>query len=206
MHIELWKGIEGFEALYMVSTDGRIKSLNYNKTGRKKNMALNNHKRGYKHIVLCKNGKHKPFQVHRLVAQAFIPNPNNYPCVNHKDQNPSNNNVSNLEWCTHKYNNSYGTAIQKRVEKMQGRKLTEEHKKKISQNNQRLSGRKHPQSKKIYCVTTGEEFSYIRDAARKYNIDPSDIGKCCRGKRKTVGVLSDGTRLVWRYKEKEKTS
>lgn len=118
----IWMDINGYEGLYQISSDGRVKSLNYNKTKKSKIMSLNNHKLGYKHIILCKNGKHKAHQVHRLVAQAFIPNPNNYPCVNHKDQDPSNNNVTNLEWCTHRYNNVYGTAIQKRIEKMKGKK------------------------------------------------------------------------------------
>lgn len=59
--------------------------------------------------MLCKNGKTKRFSVHRLVAQAFIPNPNNLPIINHKDENPSKNIVDNLEWCDYEYNNNYGT-------------------------------------------------------------------------------------------------
>lgn len=51
--------------------------------------------------------------IHRLVAEAFIPNPNNYPCINHKDENPSNNNIDNLEWCTYKYNANYGTGVER---------------------------------------------------------------------------------------------
>jgi hypothetical protein len=63
--------------------------------------------KGYLRLGLCKNGKIKYYSIHRLVAEAFIPNPNNYPCVNHKDENVQNNNVENLEWCTHKQNNNY---------------------------------------------------------------------------------------------------
>lgn len=62
----------------------------------------------YKQVVLYKNKKHKTVAVHRLVAEAFIPNPDNLPQVNHKDENPSNNNVNNLEWCTCKYNMGMG--------------------------------------------------------------------------------------------------
>ena len=63
----------------------------------------------YLAIGLTKNHKQVTFSVHRLVAETFIPNPNNLPCVNHKDENKYNNSVDNLEWCTHEYNNSYGT-------------------------------------------------------------------------------------------------
>ena len=63
----------------------------------------------------------------------YIPNPNNYPIINHKDENKQNNNVSNLEWCTHKYNTNYGTAIQRQSEKLKGRKFTEEHIKRLSE-------------------------------------------------------------------------
>ena len=69
---------------------------------------------GYKVVALnCGNGKQKFVTVHRLVAQAFVPNPDNLPCVNHKDENKTNNNADNLEWCTVAYNNRYGTHIEK---------------------------------------------------------------------------------------------
>lgn len=99
---EVWKDIEGYEGLYQVSNLGRVKNVNKNII--KKSTELS---RGYLRIGLNKHGKTKKFYPHRLVAQAFIPNPKNKPCVNHKDCNPKNNCVDNLEWCTHKYNNSY---------------------------------------------------------------------------------------------------
>ena len=68
---------------------------------------------GYYSVVLSKNGILKIFKVHRLVAQAFIPNPNNYKEVNHKDENKANNVVTNLEWCDRKYNQNYGTRTEK---------------------------------------------------------------------------------------------
>jgi hypothetical protein len=70
---------------------------------------------GYMSVVLWNNNKRKDVKVHRIVAEAFIPNPNNYPVINHKDENPSNNKVENLEWCTQQYNVTYGSAIQKRI-------------------------------------------------------------------------------------------
>lgn len=95
---------------YAVSNYGRIKSLRNNKILK---LHEDSKGKGYKYISLNYNGVKKSFQVHRLVAKAFIPNPNNLPCVNHKDENPSNNYVENLEWCSYSYNLSYGTKIQR---------------------------------------------------------------------------------------------
>lgn len=101
---EIWKKIKGYED-YEISNLGRVKSYKLNKRGNILTPAK--YGIGYFHIVLNNNGV-KTLAVHRLVAQAFIPNPNNYSQINHKDENPSNNNVNNLEWCDAKYNNNYG--------------------------------------------------------------------------------------------------
>ena len=100
---ELWKDVVGYEGLYQVSNLGRVKRI---KTQHILSPAISY---GYHRVNLSKKGKCKMFQVHRLVAFAFIPNPENYPCINHKDEVKNNNHVENLEWCTQKYNNSYGT-------------------------------------------------------------------------------------------------
>lgn len=97
---EIWKDIEEFEGIYQVSNFGNVKSLNYNHTSKPKLLKLKSHHSGYKMVMLCKNGKHTNKTVHSLVANAFIENPQNLPCVNHKDGVKSNNNVSNLEWAT----------------------------------------------------------------------------------------------------------
>lgn len=110
-HIEeKWKDIVGYEGYYKVSNLGNVLSLNYNKTGNSKILSLRvGHKRNnYVDVTLSKKGNSKRYKVHRLVAEAFIPNPNNYPQVNHKDCNPLNNRVNNLEWCNAKYNINYG--------------------------------------------------------------------------------------------------
>lgn len=109
---EIWKDIKGYEGKYQVSNLGRIKVLNYKRSGQEHIMATKNNK-GYCEIRLAKDGKRKDFIVHRLVAQAFIPNPNNLPQVNHIDENKTNNCVNNLEWCTQAYNNSYGTRLER---------------------------------------------------------------------------------------------
>lgn len=117
--MEIWKDIKGYENLYQISNIGRVKSLNKIvtcKNGKKfkvkgKILKLTNHKRGYKTIMLHKDGKVKLWLVHRLVGLTFIPNPNNYPQINHKDENKINNCVENLEWCTNSYNAHYGTRI-----------------------------------------------------------------------------------------------
>ena len=123
--MEEWRYIEGYEGLYQVSNEGRIKSLNREivyKDGRKKILPekiLHNFLSdlGYYHVMLSKNGIPKRYKVHRLVAKAFIPNPNDLPIINHKDENPKNNTVENLEWCTQDYNIHYGTMIERGREK-----------------------------------------------------------------------------------------
>ena len=104
--MEIWKDIKGYEGLYQISNKGRVKTLGNNKT-RKEKIRDGKIDRGYKRILLCKNGKKKQCLIHRLVAEAFLPNPDNLPVVNHKDENKLNNNVENLEWCTQAYNVNY---------------------------------------------------------------------------------------------------
>ena len=99
--MEEWRDIKGYEGLYQISSFGRVKSLNYNRTGKSKIMKNGTVKGGYKNIQLSKNGKIKVYLIHRLVAEAFIPNSNNLPEINHKDAIVYNNNVFNLEWCNH---------------------------------------------------------------------------------------------------------
>lgn len=155
--IEIWKDIPGYEGKYQVSNTGEVESLNYNGTGKTKSLKQSTDKKGYKHVRLFKNGKGKTYKVHRLVAMLFIPNPNNLPIINHKDENKTNNNVNNLEWCTYEYNNTYGTARKRASEKMRGennpnygKHLSEEHRKKLSES---MRGENNPN----YGKHLGEE-------------------------------------------------
>ena len=106
--IEEWKDIPGYEGLYQASNLGRIKRILFvnNITTKKENKILKTriNKNNREQVMLYKNGKRKNKTVHRLVASAFLPNPNNYPEVNHIDGNSINNILTNLEWCTKKYN------------------------------------------------------------------------------------------------------
>ena len=121
MKKEIWKIINGYEN-YMISSFGRVKSLDryvrgknnsiYIKKG--KLLKLYTDKDGYQTVMLYHNNKKKLLKVHRLVAEAFLDNPNNLSQVNHKDENKLNNSVENLEWCDAKYNVNYGTAIERR--------------------------------------------------------------------------------------------
>lgn len=122
--VEIWKDIPGYEGIYVVSNFGKVKSLQRTRKGSYGSIRIVyekilNHKidkDGYHIVTLSKEGKTKCIGVHRLVAQAFLPNIYNFPMINHKDEDPSNNVVDNLEWCTAKYNANYGTAIERRLE------------------------------------------------------------------------------------------
>lgn len=175
---EIWKPIKGYEKLYEISNYGRVKSLP-RKIGfviQHEEKILNTYlnKFGYLKVRLTKNYIGKNYFVHRLVAEAFLDNPLNLPCVNHKDECKTNNHVSNLEFCTQKYNCNYGTAIARRVEKSI-----------ISLSKPVLQFDK--QGNLI------REWSSISEACRN-GYTASSICQCCQGKRKSHKGF------IWRYK------
>ena len=110
---EIWKPIKDFEDKYEVSNLGRIRNIRTNHI-----LKMTNQYGNYFSIILYDGVRRKTTRVHRLVAEAFIPNPNNYSCVNHKDMNKQNNCVDNLEWCTQSYNSNH--AIQNGANTMSG--------------------------------------------------------------------------------------
>ena len=149
--MEEWKDIKGYEGLYQVSSLGRVKnSKDYIKK------TLINYKTGYCFIKLSNKSKEKSFYLHRLVAQTFIPNPDNLPCVNHKNEDKTDNRVENLEWCTYQYNNRYSAY--------------------------RL-GRK---GKTVYQYTIDGQLIVshisVSEAAKKLGFKISHICNCCNGK------------------------
>ena len=113
---EEWRDIKGYEGLYQVSNYGRVRSVsrivtwknNQLKTYKSRIMKIQQ-KNGYYTVSLYKDFNSKTIRVHRLVGEAFIPNPDNLPFINHIDENKLNNRVENLEWCTRQYNNNYGS-------------------------------------------------------------------------------------------------
>ena len=197
----VWKDIEGYEGLYQVSNDGKVRSLNYRQTGQKKKMKLLKNSRGYMRVDLCKNGKVKTFKVHRLVAQTFIPNPQNKPQVNHIDENKANNCMWNLEWTTAKENINHGTAIERATEKRRGKKRTEETKKKIRGNHADFTGSKHPRARKVMCLNNGRIFNCIKEAAEWCGLKKSsNIASQIQGKNSYAGRHPEtGEGLTWKY-------
>ena len=177
MKEEIWKDIEGFEGLYQVSNLGRVKSLNYKRTGKEKIMKGVDDGRGYLILSLYREGKGKTCKIHKLVAQAFLENPNSLPEVNHKDEDKTNNKVENLEWCTRAYNLTYNGRAEKVGKKLRGRKLTEEHIKKIS--------------KPVFSVDKESGlimwWQSAREAEKCTGINNSNIIACCKGKVKSAG-------------------
>lgn len=140
---------------------GRVKSLNYHRTGEERVLVGIKGKDGYLYVNLYKDGKKKHCYVHRLVAEAFIANPNWLPCINHKDETRDNNIVSNLEWCDVAYNHNYGT------------------------HNERVA---KALSKPVYQYTLDGSLvkSYLsaNEAKRKTGYDQGHISACCRGEHK----------------------
>lgn len=126
MH-EIWKPVLGYDGRYMVSnlgnvmSVGRIDSLNRSHPS---TLLSPSDSGAYLHVNLCKDGISKTFCVHRLVAAAFIVNPFEFPCVNHMDENKFNNRADNLEWCSHEYNNNYGTSNYRQA-RAKGRKVAQ---------------------------------------------------------------------------------
>lgn len=176
--MEIWKDIEGYEGDYQVSNLGRVKSYKF----KKEEVAIlkpHKSKREYFVVYLNKKCKRKACKIHRLVAQAFIPNPSNKELVNHIDGDKLNNNVSNLEWSTHGENVRH--ALKNGLIK---------HPK----------GSKNKLSKEVICITTNQVFGGIREAERITGVDGSGITKCCKGIWKHSGIIN-GKKAVWMYHE-----
>lgn len=165
----MWKAIKNYEGVYEINKLGEIRRV---KTGKILRGYVGPD--GYKRVGLTVNCKTKPYLIHRLIAIAFIPNPNNYPCVNHKDENKSNNSLDNLEWCTYKYNLNYGT---------HNLRANESRKKPILQ-----------YSKNGEFI---REWKSVTDLKNETGMDITHVSSCCKGKRKTA----NGYR--WQYKNKK---
>jgi hypothetical protein len=159
---EIWKDIKEYEGKYQVSNLGNVRSLNYNKTNTVKLLKTYTNKNKYVYVTL---GQNNTYRVHRLVAEAFIPNPDNLPYINHKDENPSNNHVDNLEWCTQKYNVNYGNCLIKRSKHF-------------------INYEKYSYKVDVYNLNNEfiETLPSISECCRKYNLkSKSKVIACCNG-------------------------
>lgn len=177
---EIWKDVVGFEGRYMVSNTGIIKSLqrtvsNSPTTSRlvkERVMSHQDNGKGYCVVNLSKNGKVRKEYVHRIVAKAFIDNPESYNEINHKDENKQNNSATNLEWCTSSYNKRYGTYIERIV---------------ASRNISRKGSYEKPVYKYDGDGSFLFEYKSIADAARKTGISEENIRSVIRRKTKSAG-------------------
>ena len=160
---EVWKDIPNYEGLYKASNLGRIKSLNFNGTGKERIMRPRTGNRYYM-IALWKNGKRKDLLLHRVIAKTFIENKENKPFVNHKDENCFNNSVDNLMWCTHKENMNWGTRNE-RIAKGNSIKVNQ-----YDLNNNFI-----------------KQWNSIADFIKENNLSRTgSIYMCCKGKQKTA--------------------
>ena len=173
--IEEWKPIEGYEGLYEVSNMGRVKSLGNDKSRKEKILSQYESKSGYLKVTLCKDNKLKPFRVHRLVAKAFIENPNNLPTVNHINEIKTDNRLDNLEWMDYIQQQRHGTCIQRRAEKE----------------------RNGVRSKQVYQYTKDYELVKIWEStneAGRNGFNQGNVSACCKGK------LKHYKGYIWSYK------
>ena len=158
IEVETFVEIEGFEN-YEVSNLGKVRNI---KSGRVLKPSLNNN--GYLRLFLCENNKRKHLYLHRIIATAFIDNPEEKPCVNHIDENKTNNDLSNLEWCTVRENLIHGTRTKRAAEKC---------------------------FKKVIQLDLNDnvlnEFESIKQAGQKTGALARNISSCCNGKRKSAG-------------------
>ena len=166
-----WKWINGYEGYYQVSDSGLVRSVDrvvhakdgvdYKLRGHimKQSIRKGNREDGYFVVNLRKNGKGTVFQVHRLVAEAFIPNPENKPYIDHINTIRNDNRIENLRWATREENDHNPITLKNRIGKC---------------------------GIKIKCLNTGEIFISGSEAGRKLGVDVSEIIKCCKGKRKSA--------------------
>lgn len=181
--MEVWKDIEGYEG-YQVSNLGNARSLDRMVGGpfgskrfaKGRILKLHCQKTGYLTIDLCNEGK-KPIKrpIHRLVAEAFIPNPNNLPMINHRNEVKTDNRVENLEWCDAKYNNNYGT-VKERIA--------------ITNTNGKKSKRVLQYTKDGKFI---KEWPSVGEVTRQTGYSQGTVSKCCRGEQKIYKGY------IWRY-------
>lgn len=171
---EIWKDVNGYEGLYQVSSLGNVKSVRNDRV-----LKPCIHKLGYASVMLYKNNRPKRYNIHRLVATAFLDNNNHYDLVNHIDENKSNNKVDNLEWCSREYNMRFGTARRRMSEKR---------------------GHEARNKKSVLQIddtgTVIKVFESITQAAREIGTSRTSISQSCNRRKKV-------NNFYWSYSTRE---
>lgn len=161
---EIWKDVKGYEGLYQVSNLGRVKSFYTNRI-----LKPGTDKDGYLRVDLCKDKKPKHFHIHRLVAETFLPNPENKPCVNHKLGKKQDNRATELEWCTYSENEIHSfNVLGKKANGLTSMKGK--------------FGFDHNRSKPVICLNNGKIYGSASEAGRELNIIQTGVSSVCRGK------------------------
>lgn len=179
---EIWKPAPGYEDLYLVSNLGNIMSLDYRHSGKQKNLKP---RKSGKYLSIHRNNRGRHVAIHRLVALAFIPNPNNLPFVNHINEDKHDNRACNLEWCDSRYNNTYGNRLNK-MAKTRKERTERSHFGNVMQytlNGELIS---------TFCSTVA--------ASKATGIERSSINRCALGQFKTAGGYK------WVYDKPEHSS
>ena len=179
--LETWKPVAGYEGLYEVSNLGNVRRVAGKGCKEIRVLKLVKQSNGYLYVNLYKEGNRKMHRVHRLVAQAFIPNPDNLPEINHIDEDKTNNCVENLEWCDNVYNNNHGTRNQRISEALRG-----------VYNNPKRS------KKPLQLTLDGKlvkEWESTHECGRN-GFDQSAVSACCNNKYGKQGNVYKGYRWV----------
>lgn len=153
----IWRDVIGYEGLYQVSDQGKVRNRK-----RRRNLRPNTKKDGYCQVTLSKDGAVSYYMLHRLVAIAFLPNPDGLPQVNHKNGKKQDNRLVNLEWCSASEN---------------------------QQHRYKVLGKTETCNKSVMCTDTGEIYPSVRAAAAASGAHPSAVSMCCNGTRKSANKL-----------------
>lgn len=206
---EIWKPVVGYEGLYEVSSLGRVKACErtilcqnqvcqFERIYPEKLLSFQYLAYGYTQAFLSKDGISKGYLVHRLVAQAFIPNPDNKPEVNHKDRNARNNELSNLEWSTKQENidhaldngwNPHLSRLGKKNSEYHNKRISETHRNKVytEEGIRKLQTSHKKQSKKCRCIETDQTFISFAEAGRCLGLDSTNISDSIKQHRSVKG-------------------
>ena len=194
---EIWKDVKGYKGLYQVSNLGRVRSLGSDRWHKGRILKPSFDGKGnYLFVGLHKDKRVKLATIHRLVAEHFIPNPNDLPCVNHIDEDKTNNRFDNLEWCTHQYNSNYGRCKENMIK---SRKSNPNYKDSLirgqmTRNKLGCSGAEKPVLQFTQQGKFIKEWKSLSTIESELGISRSGVTKCCNG------VFKQCKGFLWKFK------